>query len=294
MFEEQQVIDRMRLFIRKEDQELSDELTRDAGHYYEMCRKANGRLRICAEYLRLGLRTEAIQLCEEEPNLLDLVAALDFPEMHEWTELTLSYQLQHEPLLLEFVESLNEAYAENEPLESLLTHFRLITLLGSPLKKRLEHLRTIASDDPFSPYWDDDVREFEKARFREMVDDARAATRNRDTSALAELMGELESDAWLEAPPRDLIRKVRTAHANLLKLHPSYAKWRQGLEEQEQRLRDAQAKNNVEAAYEAARRWYEMVKQLALPKNAPECTRVIPLLKWMRQSADGNENQIEM
>lgn len=294
MFEKQQVIDRMRLFLRKEDQQLTDELVRYSGEYYDMCRKANERLRICAEYLRLGLRTEAIQLCEEEPNLLELVAALDFPEMHEWAELTISYQLQHEPLMLEFVESLNDAYVEHEPLEPLLTHFRLMTLLGSPLKKRLQHLRIIAAEDPLSPYWDDDVRDFEKARFREIVDDARDATRNQDTDALAGLLNELDTDPWLEPPPRDLLRKVRAAHAAMLAKHPMYAQWRKELEQQEQRIRKAQATNNLEAAYKASRRWYELVKQLALQKESPECTRVIPLLKWMRQMSEGSDNEIDM
>jgi hypothetical protein len=55
--------------------------------YVAACEDANERLRECQELLRMGLRAEAIQRCEVEPNLLDLVTALDFPERGQWCEL---------------------------------------------------------------------------------------------------------------------------------------------------------------------------------------------------------------
>src|SRR4051812_40971078 len=69
--------------------EMADpDFLRDAAaQYAEACAEANQRLRQVGQLLKRGLRSEALQLTEEEPNLLDFVGMLDFPELPAWRDL---------------------------------------------------------------------------------------------------------------------------------------------------------------------------------------------------------------
>jgi len=56
----------------------------DFDKYYEACSETNRRLRECGDLLRKGHRSEAIQLAKIEPDLLDMVQLLEFPEREAW------------------------------------------------------------------------------------------------------------------------------------------------------------------------------------------------------------------
>jgi len=55
------------------------------------------RLRHSSQYLQKGLRSEAIHLAEQAPSLLDLVAALDLPEVQDWAQICFQYDLPQAP-----------------------------------------------------------------------------------------------------------------------------------------------------------------------------------------------------
>ena len=108
----------------------------------------SGRLRKCGELLKAGLRSEAIQQAEMEPNLLDIVATLDFPEREIWTQFASQYGIvSPAPLPLDIAAELNEAYAIEQPLGALLARHRLLALARSPLRLRMATLREIAETD---------------------------------------------------------------------------------------------------------------------------------------------------
>src|SRR5690606_11657881 len=103
------------------------DLLRDAvAEYAEACVEANSRLYVVGELLRKGLRSEAIQAAEQEPPVLELVAGLDFPELPQLCQLLQSWGMAPPPPLdWETAAQLNEAYAEQQPLEGLLKKHRL-------------------------------------------------------------------------------------------------------------------------------------------------------------------------
>jgi len=81
--------------------------------YYEACSETNRRLRKCGDLLRKGDRSEAILLAQTEPDLLDMVSVLDFPERGAWLELLKLQSLAPPPeLLFEIALELNQAMAE--------------------------------------------------------------------------------------------------------------------------------------------------------------------------------------
>ena len=88
-----EVVDDIRSFLAAADQTRTDGLHDLAGAYARLCREANERLRRCGDYLRRGMRSEAIHLAEAVPPLLDVVAALDLPELEEWEQLCGMYEL---------------------------------------------------------------------------------------------------------------------------------------------------------------------------------------------------------
>src|SRR5580658_4037494 len=124
-----QIVDQIRAFLQLSDQTRNERLEGLASAYAENCVDVNQRLARCQRLLQRGLRSEAIQLAESEPRLVDAILVLDFPERASWDELVAIYDLPAAPkLMVDAGVVLNEAYAQEEPLQDLLrTHRRLAT-----------------------------------------------------------------------------------------------------------------------------------------------------------------------
>ena len=138
MLDYQRIVDEVRSSLFSNNAEGADFLRMAAADYSVACDELNERLRRCGTLLKKGLRSEAIQLAEIEPNLLDLVATLDFPERQHWVDvLTLNGIVAPRPLMLDVAADLNEAYAIEQPLTELLRQHRLLALSRGPLSLRV-------------------------------------------------------------------------------------------------------------------------------------------------------------
>src|SRR5437016_3892765 len=93
MAHSQQIVDEIRSFILSADQTQTDAVKQLAAAYAAAGQEAGNRLRRCADYLQRGLRAEAIQLAEVEPNLLDELSILDFAERDQWEVVCATYGL---------------------------------------------------------------------------------------------------------------------------------------------------------------------------------------------------------
>src|SRR5207253_5374054 len=145
----QPIVDEIRSFVQSVDQTLTDRVKEVASLYVQACNEVNQQLRRCEEFLQKGLRSEAVHLAQTEPILLDQLAILDFAERPQWDELAMMYGLPVSPQLrVETAAALNEAYADEQPLEELLHKHRLLALSRGSLKGRLSILRRIAELDP--------------------------------------------------------------------------------------------------------------------------------------------------
>src|SRR5438876_558967 len=97
------------------------EMERLASEFASFCRLANRRLDQCGTMLSKGGDSEALQLAEEDPSLLDLVATLSFDRSEEWRALCKSKNLSlAETLNEKAIGHLNELYSKgistNHPL----------------------------------------------------------------------------------------------------------------------------------------------------------------------------------
>ena len=292
MADEQRCVDEIRFHLQASYCELTDELRQLAAQYAASCHEANQRLQRCSDYLRQGLRSEAINVAEAEPNLLDLVATLDFTERDQWEEIVEQYELPRiEPLLLDVATSLNEAYAAEQPLADLLKLHRRLVLQGAPLDRRLKVMRRLCELDEESTFWEDDIRQFEQARFLEIEQQAREAVRDSDSGRLKELAAELTSLDWLEEPPAALRQRLRKAAGSAGRRHAL-----QELKPLAEQLDEALATLNFEQGRELATRWYELATTAGLEEGSELYERAAPALGWVEdelaREAEENEWQL--
>lgn len=279
MADSRRVVDEIRFFLQSTDQTKSDQLAELATAYAEACVEVNQRLRRCGEFLRQGLRSEAIHLAEAEPNLLDSVATLDMPERGQWDEVVSGYDLARPPVLLvELAEALNEAYAEEQPLEGLLRRHRLLALARAPLSLRLSTMRKLARLDPNNSFWEDDVRGFEKVRFDELDAAAKKAFRNEDLARLSALEDELQGTAWVEPPPRSLTQGISDGKARLVR-----SQARRWLGDTCVELNDALAAFDVDRGRKLRKRWQQLADAAELDGHDLLLDRGREALEWLAE-----------
>jgi hypothetical protein len=212
MIDYQRIVEFLRDFRAAPGQAVTDEVRRYATEYAQRCSEANERLRQCSVFLQQGLRSEAIHLADESPNLLELAAALDLPDAAGWVEFCQQNDLPvPPPLQIERANRLNDAYGQEQPVEHLLKRHRRLALCRAPIKDRLETIRQLATADTTGSFWEKDIRVFERARLKELKSAFSAALEKRDGPAMGELSGEVLNTQWLEEPSPDLLSAAQGA-----------------------------------------------------------------------------------
>src|SRR6266851_5143854 len=283
----QRIVDELRSFVLSIDQTLTDRMKEVAGLYVQACNEVNQRLRRCEEFLKKGLRSEAVHLAQTEPVLLDVLAILDFPERPQWEELALIYGLPAAPQLrMETALSLNEAYADEQPLEELLRKHRLLALSRGSLKARISIMRRIAELDSANPVWPDDIRHFEKHRFQELQHDLATLTRGQDYEGLAAISSELETSPWLMVPPPALVKQVDGAKNRFRQT------WASGtLKSLEAELNEAINSHDLDKAKSLREKWNCVVKDAELPEGDPLLTRSALAFNWLAEQELNQANE---
>lgn len=279
----QQTVDELRFILQSDGEsflmgiEPTEEFRQLVTAYAPHCKDCNRRLRKCDDALKQGLRSEALHLADASPNLLEVVAILDFPEREQLIEICSAHALSKpEPLMLDVAGALNEAYALHEPLTALLDQHRLLALARSPLPQRLNVLRSLADLDSTSPHWEADVREMERARFGEIDATCRAASARGEVGVLKSLLGELTSTSWRESPPANLLRDLKVRGNQVVRTGA-----RQRLEDLAPQLYQAMSALDLATARTLRDEWMDAIKSAQLPKTDTLAEQVAPVLDWI-------------
>jgi hypothetical protein len=266
MADHQRVIEFLRDVRQGPLQAVTDEITQLAADYAGLCVQANERLRQCSTFLQQGLRSEAIHLAEAAPNLLDLVAALDLPDQAAWVEFCQNNGLAvPPPLQLDRAAQLNEAYAQDQPLEHLLARHRLLALSRAPVRDRLDVMRKIAQLDAANGNWEKDIRLFERARLQELPAAFYSAVKNKDDRGITGLMEELSQQAWYEAVPADLTAAVGDAYGRVQRAAVEVE-----LKKLVDPLRDAYAARSLPECQALVQRWKNTMAAGGVTVVSPE------------------------
>ena len=277
MADYEEIPETIRSFLATEGHPWSEDLSDVAVTYASLCREANQRLRRCADYLRRGMRSEAVHLADCQPKLLPLVDALKIPDFAAWSRACVANGLAAPPeLLLDNLPQLEAAGEIAERLRPLEDRYRLLSLAKAPLRDRMEVLFPLHDKDPGNPLWVDNLRTLGMARFKQVRGEAQAAYKNRDLATLESLSAELTSQSAHLEVPADLRRGVERA-VGLLRMDQAKDNLRPLLAE----LQAARTAGDYKKASAVLRQWQQVVdaRQLALPSALQEAIR--PLIAWV-------------
>ncbi len=289
MMDISRTIDEIRSFLQSDDQTFREELRALAAGYREGCIAADRRLKQCQRLLAQGLRSEALHEADDEPKLLDLLTSLDFPERPDWEDIVATYGLESAPRIdHELATALIEAYGEGDPLADLLRQHRLLALSRASLPRRIAVLGKIAAMDPNNAIWDEDLRAYEKTRFREVAKEAEAASRKRDANTLSRLMVELRDTPWRERPPDALTQAVNVAER---KARRDAA--RDELVRIAALLHDAHGALDPDRGRAARQQWEHQAKTAKLDPRDPILTDAEPALSWLEQRDSRERTEAE-
>lgn len=279
MIDYQRTIDNIRSILASTKPPSKENVAVVALEYSTACEAVNERLGKSGQLLRDGLRSEAIQQCEMEPNVLGLVATLDFPELPAWVALLQLNGLDAPPpLLVDVAADLNEAYAQEQPLMTLLRRHRLLALSRSPLRDRIVTLRKLATLDANNAVWRDDLRVYEQTRQQEIRRAVEQEYKQGNVVALEELTHDVRSSDWLEPPPAGLVQQVSDAHARLVRQRA-----RSELPQLELQLNEAFAQCDAGRGRNLRDRWNKCASLAHLSQDDALYERAAPALEWLDQ-----------
>jgi hypothetical protein len=248
-----------------------------ASEYTKLVKEVNDRLRACDKLLGRGLRAEAIQQCETDPNLLDLTAILDFPEAEYWSDYVSQYELPPIPeLLVSIAADLNDAYAAEQPVARLLKLHRLHALALSPLSDRILILRELVDTDSDNSHWIEDLEKYELARQTQIEESLEEAFQRKDTKAILEFDAELTDPSWKLRPPKSLRSRARAMSTRLR----SYEARKQ-VKQLAGELNTAFQESDHVRTQECADRWEELATVADLAEDDPVWETVRPALSWI-------------
>ena len=243
-------------------------------------RTANKRLRECDALLANGHRSEAIQLAEHEPVLLDVVSILDFPELPEWNDYVAELGLTVTPeLQVDIAGDLNLVYVEDAPLERHMQLLRLYSLARTPLRTRIELLKKIARLDAMNPVWETDRRRYEEERLRQIREESRDAKQNNNIEKLQELVTELRGK-WLVQPRKKIINNIMQVIRELESAHAI-----KQLKSVAEDLQAAREQGNLDWAIELNEKWNSLAQTCSEDSKIFRelCATVQQTLNWAKQ-----------
>ncbi|MEI8120408.1 MAG: hypothetical protein WCI20_00035 [bacterium] len=206
------VIQRVRQILTEGQSSLVQDAPDIAVAFSDLCKKANERLRICSDYLKQGMVSEALRIAETEPTLLDLCGELDFIGIERWLQLCGQRKWTvSEPIDAKAIHALNNAYASGQALEPFLKEYRR-AVRERRNRDCVRLLRRIASLDKANTNWAEDLKEFERKQIHEIKREFEVAKDKGDAETLAALMMEING-AWSipfdEVLKRDVLGAAR-------------------------------------------------------------------------------------
>jgi len=204
-----EIVAEINAFLVSQRPKTTQELSDLAAAYASLCKEANTRLLRCADYLRRGLRSEAIYHAEVEPDLLDWVGVLDMVPGPAWRTVCDQHNLETAPSPhMDIARELNAAYTTEEAARHTLKNLRRMSLAGASVRERLTVMRSLATIDPTNTQLDQDIKEFEDARLREIVNESREAYDARSPEQLGALLKEVSGNGWRVKPPADFVASL--------------------------------------------------------------------------------------
>ena len=171
---------------------------------------------------------------------------------------------------------LNEAYAQEEPLQDLLNNHRKQAMQRAPFRTRIGIMRKLAAQDPTNPIWGEDLRTMEKARFKQIQVEATEAVRLQDGPHVKRLLAEIQESAWIDPPSKGLVQGLIKADAQL-----RTAQTQSAMAGIEVRFAEALTARDPIRGRAARAEWIALTASGPLDPSDPIWARIGPALSWL-------------
>lgn len=256
-----------------------------------VCADTRERLVRAIDLMRQGLRGEAMVIVDVRPTLTEIAAALADPVMQRWRKRCAERGLPvPQPIDAELVHELSEGVAEAEDprIDQLMRRLRYQNLAHAPVHERLRTMWGLRRVDPGSVR-EEDVRVFEQAALKELMDRLRKAVESEDAVEACVVRDELRRSDWSD---RDIDARRATAESQCRALEARDAARRGGAALDE--LEACVMRGDPAAARESLDRYESIVVEVhALGGSMPEDVRgrASPLAQWVadRESAEAQD-----
>ena len=258
------------------------------------CADARERLVRAIDLMRQGLRGEAMVIVDVRPALTETAAALSVDAVRKhWRKRCMERGLPvPQAIDPDLVHELSEGVAEAEDprVDQLMRRLRYQNLAHAPAHERLRTMWALRRFDP-ATVRDDDVRAFEQAALKELMDRLRQAVEGDDAAAACVVRDELNRADWSD---RDIAVRRATAETECSALQARHAS-RRGAAELDS-LETCVMRGDVELARAALDRYEATVREVhalggAVPPDVQ--SRARPLAQWVadRERADAQQVQ---
>jgi len=258
------------------------------------CADTRERLVRAIDLMRQGLRGEAMVIVDVRPTLTETAAALSVDAIRKhWRKRCMERGLPvPQAIDPDLVHELSEGVAEAEDprIDQLMRRLRYQNLAHAPAHERLRTMWALRRFDP-ATVRDDDVRAFEQAALKELMDRLRQAIEADDAVAACVVRDELRRPDWSD---RDIAVRRATAETECGALEARHAA-RRGAAELDS-LEACVMRGDVELARAALDRYESIVMEVhalggAMPHDVQ--SRAQPLAQWVGDRERAEQQQVQ-
>ena len=172
---------------------LSGAVESAAAHYARLCSEADSRLEMISTMIAKGSDYQALQTAEQEPPLLDLVAALSFGGEKAWMDFCQAHQLPiAQRLDAKTVLALDRLYAQGVTANHPLYKDFRAAVLSREDEKALRIVRTILKLNPSDENARSELLRLENKHLQDVLEQLRNALKTDDEERIAKLTESLQ------------------------------------------------------------------------------------------------------
>ena len=278
----QQIISELEALLTQPSEPTQDQIESAHTRASNAIRDLNHRLSNVHQLIVAGRRSEAIELAEGPPHVLDEVVDFDSQLIRDWEHWTGQFGLpRFMPLRSDLASVINGAYTIESRLENTMRRYRLLSIGRASLKQRQAVLSRLASEDPDHPRWKESLQECQRLRLEQLANRTKEAVGKKDLRCLQHIQHEVRSTKWL-VPVNGAIRKTLPGAIQKLQSEESTAEaWALA-----EHLRDAYECGDVDRVEEIASRWRQIIKSVDRSKLQEELQSVDPILLWYDETKE--------
>lgn len=201
----ERLINRISEIINGPQRESTPEIHELASQLQETCHSLNERLFNIRNFLRKGMRSEAVREAQAPPSVFELAETLNFKDWKKWQEFCLEKELPSPSELdLDTVKSLKTECDKEQLLEPLLQEFRRLVHTGNRDQK-INILRQLRKQDTENPIWEENLIPLEEDQIEDLQEQAQAAIGEDDETTVKYLLQELTHPDRIAKPSSETI-----------------------------------------------------------------------------------------